>query len=46
LWKCEELVALGAAVREMPTSVVAKYNYTILMLSDPADPLSVKMRHI
>ncbi|GJN21356.1 hypothetical protein PR202_gb08825 [Eleusine coracana subsp. coracana] len=39
--KCQELVALGATVGDTPASVVAKCNYTIAMLSDPAAALSV-----
>jgi 3-hydroxyisobutyrate dehydrogenase-like beta-hydroxyacid dehydrogenase len=45
-WQCEELVTLGAAVRETPASVIAKCNYTILLLSDPAAAVSVKTRRI
>jgi glyoxylate/succinic semialdehyde reductase len=45
-WQCEELIVLGATVRETPASVIAKCNYTILMLSDPSAALSVKTRHI
>ncbi|VAI56079.1 unnamed protein product [Triticum turgidum subsp. durum] len=41
LSKCDELVAMGAAVGDTPASVVAKCKYTIAMLSDPSAALSV-----
>uniref|UniRef100_A0A8R7UTQ6 6-phosphogluconate dehydrogenase NADP-binding domain-containing protein n=1 Tax=Triticum urartu TaxID=4572 RepID=A0A8R7UTQ6_TRIUA len=44
LSKCDELVAMGAAVGDTPASVVAKCKYTIAMLSDPSAALSVKRR--
>jgi glyoxylate/succinic semialdehyde reductase len=45
--QCQELVALGTTVGETPASVVvAKCNYTIAMLSDPAAALSAKTRCI